>query len=366
MHHPVVRRPALASLLLALIVGPLAAPAGADEPDPAPGPVATTLRLTAPAKVVDEKSATLAATWRTADGAPVVGGSLVFEQKSGTTWKAAGRRTSGDDGTARLEVAPRTDSVWRVRGAAGSSAGVAWRAATSGTAAIDNVPPGTPVRLDGPRPTRLAAQARASGAGVNAVVTTVPTSTWRSMVGRSWHQGCPVGRSGLRLLRFNYWAFDGYRRRGELVMSSAVVHRAAAALGDMYRADLPLRSVYRVDRFGWSKRLRGADDYKSMRADNTSAFNCRDVVNRPGVRSPHASGRAIDMNPWENPYRSRTGWVPNTYWVDRSHPRVAWRSLQHPVVKIWRDHGFRWTYGTGDSQHWDGRRAPRLQGSFVG
>lgn len=366
MHHTVVRRPTLAALLLALVAGPLAGPLAAPALAVAPEPVATTVRLAAPAKVVDERSATLTATWRTGAGDPVVGGTVVFEQKVGRAWKAAGRRASDATGTARLAVTPRTDSVWRARGTAGESGEIAWRAATSATVAIDNVPPGTPVRLAGPAPRRLAAQARAVGSGPNTDVTTVPNAVWRSMVGRSWHRGCPVGRAGLRLLRFNYWGFDGYRHRGEVVMSSAVVGRAAGALADMYRQQLPLRTAYRVDRFGWSKRLQGADDYRSMRADNTSAFNCRDVVNRPGVRSPHATGRAIDMNPWENPYHSRTGWVPNTYWKDRSHPRVAWRGLQHPVVKIWRDHGFRWTYGTSDSQHWDGRRAPRLTGTFVG
>jgi hypothetical protein len=185
------------------------------------------------------------------------------------------------------------------------------------------------------------------------------------MTGRTWHAGCPVGRSGLRLLRINYWGFDGYRYRGEMVLSQAVARRAAAALADMYAGHFPIRRMYRVDRFGWSRLLHGANDYASMRSDNTSAFNCRSVVNKPGVLSPHARGRAVDINTWENPYRSATGLVPNTWWASRSNPRYAWRSASHPVVRIWRSHGFRWTYGNGDSQHVDGRTSP-LSGGFVG
>ncbi len=232
---------------------------------------------------------------------------------------------------------------------------------------MDNVPPIDPVAYPAkaPRPVGTPAQSRASGGWANAVITRISDSGWRSMVGRSWHRGCPVGRSGLRLLSINYWGFDGYRRRGQMVLSAAVVGRAAAALRDMYNQRFPIRRMYRVDRFGWSKRLQGADDYKSMRADNTSAFNCRSVVNRPGVRSPHATGRAVDINTWENPYRSATGLVPNSWWASRSHPKIAWRSSSHPVVRIWRSHGFRWTYGTGDSQHVDGRRTPPT-GSFIG
>ncbi len=126
-----------------------------------------------------------------------------------------------------------------------------------------------------------------------------------------------------------------------------------AALAEMYRRKLPIRAMYRVDRFGWGHRSRGGDDYASMSAGNTSAFNCRDVTGRPGVRSPHSYGRSLDVNTWENPYRSAQGTVPNTWWQAHSHPRVAWRSRSHPVVALMARHGFRWTYGTGDTQHFD-------------
>jgi hypothetical protein len=200
---------------------------------------------------------------------------------------------------------------------------------------------------------KLPHQARAQGDGANPSVTRIPDRIWQQMTGRSWHRGCPVGRSGLRLLRINYWGYDGYRYRGELVARADAVDNMRGALTAMYAQKLPIRSMYRVDRFGWSRRLQGADDYKSMAAGNTSAFNCRSVVGRPGVRSPHAYGRALDVNTWENPYRSSEGWVPNTWWPSRSHARVAWRSRDHAVVRIMLAHGFRWTYGAADSQHFD-------------
>lgn len=328
--------------------------------------LSTSMTIDGPASVVDERSIELDGRYLASDGSPVTGAAVSVQRRPpGGSWKTYKALRTDAAGRWSIRLTPRTDASWRAVGGSGSW----WRAATSTNRWVDNRPSGTPVVLPAaaPRPAALAAQSRASGAGANAVITTLPTAVWNNMVGRSWHRGCPVGRSGLRLLRINYWGFDGYRYRGEMVLATAVAGRAAAALKDMYAQQLPIRRMYRVDRFGWSSRVRGADDHASMRADNTSAFNCRWVVNKPGVMSPHARGRAIDLNTWENPYRSATGWVPNSWWSTRSHARVAWRSASHPVVQIWRAHGFAWTYGTGDSQHVDGRTAPAtVAGTFVG
>lgn len=323
----------------------------------------STLRLTGPSRVVDERASRLVLSWTAADGMPVAGRLVLYRRLAGGPWVAHRGLSTGPGGTTSIVVSPRSDSQWRAAGAAGPG----WLPDASNTLTIDNLPPGTPASYPAtaPRPAYTPPQARATAAGAAPLITTVPAGVWRSMVGRSWRRGCAVGRSGLRLLRVNYWGFDGYRYRGEMVLNKAVVGRAARALADMYAQQLPIRRMYRVDRFGWSKRLRGANDYKSMRADNSSGFNCRSVVNRPGVRSPHTSGRAVDLNTWENPYRSATGLVPNSWWASRGNPRYAWRSSSHAVVRIWRSHGFRWTYGNLDSQHVDGRTAP-LEGTFVG
>ena len=147
------------------------------------------------------------------------------------------------------------------------------------------------------------------------------------------------------------WGFDGYRHRGELVVNRNAATRFAAAFAGLYRNRVPIRSMYRPDRFGWSAVLRGANDYRSMEADNTSAFNCRGVANKPGVLSPHATGYAVDINTWENPYDCR---LPNRYWCYHSLRNPAtWRSRSALVVQVLARHGLRWTYGMTDIQHFD-------------
>lgn len=312
--------------------------------------IPTWTRVIGPATVVDERTIPLAVVRRTAEGVAVPG-PVLLQRVVGGAWRTVQTLRVDATGVARTRTMPREDSRWRAIGPAQPWAG----SSVSPQLAIDNLPPGRAVVLprSAPKPRALPAQARATGAGARPVITTIPNAVWRSMVGRTWHQGCPVGRSGLRLLRINYWDYSGYRRRGELVAAASVVRQMAGALTDMYDARLPIRSMYRVDRFGWSKRVQGGDDYASMAAGNTSAFNCRWVVGRPGVRSPHAYGRALDVNTWENPYRSQQGWVPNAWWPAHSDPRVAWRSNSHAVVRIMNRHGLRWTYRVSDSQHFD-------------
>jgi 5-hydroxyisourate hydrolase-like protein (transthyretin family) len=325
------------------------------------GPLAVTLvrrasRLTVggPATVIDEQRVEVRVRWTAGGGEPVAGAVRISRKVPGGDWKRFRTVRTGDDGRAAILIRPRTDTRWR-----GQAARLDWvEGDRSGVHRVDNLPPGRPVVLPAgaPRPRiQLPAQPRAVGAGPNASVSRVPDRVWAQMTGATWHAGCPVGRTQLRLARINYWDYSGYRRRGEFVAHADAVGAIVGALAEMYTQGLPLRSLYRVDRFGWSSRLRGGDDHASMAAGNTSVFNCRDVVNRPGVRSPHSYGRAIDVNTWENPYRSARGTVPNTWWQSRSHPRVAWRSASHRVVAIMGRHGLRWTYGLGDTQHFDAR-----------
>ena len=61
----------------------------------------------------------------------------------------------------------------------------------------------------------------------------------------------------------------------------------------------PIRRMIPVDAYGGS-------DFRSIEADNTSAFNCR-YVDGTTRWSEHAYGRAIDLNPIENPYVTSAG-----------------------------------------------------------
>jgi D-alanyl-D-alanine carboxypeptidase-like protein len=157
----------------------------------------------------------------------------------------------------------------------------------------------------------------------------IDTRTRARMTGTSWHRGCPVGFADLRLLTVSHWGFDGELHQGRLV-----VHRDAATsiLGTMRslnRLRFPIRQMRLVDAYG-------ADDRRSMAADNTSAFNCRFVAGSGGVWSEHAYGRAIDVNPLENPYVTASGYVSppaGAPFADRARHRRGMIHRGGPVVQ---------------------------------
>ncbi|MCD9198380.1 M15 family metallopeptidase [Aeromicrobium wangtongii] len=318
--------------------------AGAQQP--------TTVGLDAPRSVTDERTLRIAARVTTPYSV-VPGAAVTVQVYRDKKWRTLGTARTNDAGVATVSSKPRVTYKYRAIVAAGDW----YTGARSSTVTVTNVPPGKVVKLPSkaPKPRKLPAQPRASGDGPNPSVSTISDPVWKSMKGRSWRAGCPVGRSQLRLVRINYWGFDGYRHRGELVVHRSITGKTVRAFSDLYRHKVPIRAMYRVDRFGYSKRLRGANDYASMAADNTSAFNCRDVIGRKGVRSPHAYGRAIDINAFENPYRYRAGkWVPNTWWRNKAAGAYAWTKRSHLVPTIMRRHGFRWPYGKIDGQHFAG------------
>lgn len=193
------------------------------------------------------------------------------------------------------------------------------------------------------------------GAKSNTVVRSIPNSVWRSMQGLSWRRGC-VARSRLALVETNYMGFDGYRHRGKILVQRAIGKKTKRIFTKFYNAKFPIRQMQLVDVFGKNVGGRpGANDYKSMAADNTSAFNCRFVVGKEGsgTRSPHASGRSLDIYTWENPYVVGRSVFPNRSYLNRRAKHPAMFKGGSKALKIMRSAGCRWGGSYADYHHFD-------------
>ena len=176
-----------------------------------------------------------------------------------------------------------------------------------------------------------------AGRGFHARVTRIPPDVRERMTGVSWHKGCPVPIRDLRLLRISFHGFDGDRHVGKLVAHRDAADALVTVFGNMWRHDFKIRRMHLVDKYG-------ADDQRSMRADNTSAFNCRTVAGT-NRWSEHAYGRAIDINPVENPYVGSDGSVSpqkGEEYVDRSQHRKGMIHAGDTTVRAFQRQGWGW------------------------
>ena len=165
---------------------------------------------------------------------------------------------------------------------------------------------------------------------------TLDAATRAGMEGVSWHADCPVSLDELRLVRLMYWGFDSQPHWGELVVNSDSVTPIVGAFRSLYESRFPIRQMRLVDDFA-------GDDELSMAADNTSAFNCR-LVPGTSTWSEHAYGRAVDINPLENPW-VREGQVdpPSAApWVDRTRSDPAMIRHGDAVWQAFTAVGWKW------------------------
>lgn len=164
---------------------------------------------------------------------------------------------------------------------------------------------------------------------------------------------CPVALSDLRHLTLSYVGFDGLAHEGEIVVHADVATDVVDVFSDLYRERFPLQSMRLVDEYD-------GDDDRSMAANNTSGYNCRTVAGSASW-SAHAYGRAIDINPVQNPYvvdgsARPTGAQPFVD-VDRSPGADAAPGViteDGVVARAFADVGWEWgaLFPEPDYQHW--------------
>jgi poly-gamma-glutamate synthesis protein (capsule biosynthesis protein) len=178
----------------------------------------------------------------------------------------------------------------------------------------------------------------------NAEIQPIPDAVRARIAGRSWRADdprCPA-LDALAYVTLEHVTMTGGVARGELVVAAALAARAVALFRRLYALGFPIRQMKLVDDFD-------ASDEASMAADNSSAFNFR-VVEGTQVLSQHALGRAIDINPLENPWRrpDRIAPAAGAAFVDRAHVRPGMIVRPGPVVAAFDEHGWEWG---GDWRH---------------
>jgi hypothetical protein len=152
----------------------------------------------------------------------------------------------------------------------------------------------------------------------------------------SWKPGDPVSLNQLRLIKVSYLGFDQKVHIGNLVVSAIWAKRLTGVFHKLFDAHFHIRSMKLIDAFG-------ADDHRSMKADNTSAYNGR-YVNGTQNWSMHAYGLAIDINTVENPWVSGNDVSPpnGRPYADRSRQATGMIHAGDAVVRAFASIGWKW------------------------
>jgi hypothetical protein len=87
----------------------------------------------------------------------------------------------------------------------------------------------------------------------------------------SWKKGCPVPLEDLRYLRLKYFDFEGETREGEMIVHKTVASEVVNIFNELYTINYPIHKMKLVSTYK-------ANDWQSIEADNTSAFNCRNAT----------------------------------------------------------------------------------------
>jgi hypothetical protein len=153
----------------------------------------------------------------------------------------------------------------------------------------------------------------------------------------TWHAGCPVPPEDLRQLTVEYLNFNQKRSTGILIVHKEVAQEVSAIFHDLFRHGFLIERMRPIEEYG-------GDDNLSMAANNTSAFNCRDVTGQPGKFSNHSWGRAIDINPLTNPYVKGDKVYPpeGRQYLDRSRSLPGSILSGSYVLQRFSEAGWKW------------------------
>ena len=169
----------------------------------------------------------------------------------------------------------------------------------------------------------------------------IPNDIFQKISGISYPENCAVPLDELRYVVVKYVDFDGESKTGELICNKEIAQDLVEIFYDLYQADYRIGSIRLVDEFG-------GDDIKSMQANNTSCFNYRVIAGTTKL-SNHSYGKAIDLNPFYNPYITykKDGTIKvspegSEAYADRSAAFPYKIDENDLAYRLFIAHGFKW------------------------
>ncbi len=162
----------------------------------------------------------------------------------------------------------------------------------------------------------------------------------------TWHPGCPVTLDELRYLTVVFHGFDGRDHTGELIVHRDHAEQIVEVFATLHEARFP------IEQMGIAT-PEDLEAHPTGDGNLTNGFVCRDTVSGQSW-SEHAYGRAIDINPFHNPYVRGDVVVPElaASYLDRDDHRPGMIQPGDEVVRAFADIGWHWGGNWRSAKDW--------------
>lgn len=177
----------------------------------------------------------------------------------------------------------------------------------------------------------------------------------------------------LSYLTIPYYDFEGNTKQGHMIVNAKLADEVLLIFEELYKIKYPIEKMDIIDNYTGSRNKTGVKlDSASVDANNTSAFNDRNVVTASGKEdkdtiSAHAYGQAIDINPQINPYIDEKGNCTHKNakkYTKNRDTKEDWSDTEKEacitedsrIYKIFEKYGWTWSGksdNTGDTQHFE-------------
>ena len=152
----------------------------------------------------------------------------------------------------------------------------------------------------------------------------------------TWHDGCPVALDDLRYVTVSFRGFDQRPHTGEMIVSAAYGEEIVGVFEILWDLRYPIEEM----------RVTSAEELDlppTGDGNNTESFVCRPATGGTSW-SRHAYGRAIDVNPFHNPYHRGDVVLPElaSAYLDRERDLPGMITPGDPVVEAFAAIGWEW------------------------
>jgi peptidoglycan L-alanyl-D-glutamate endopeptidase CwlK len=137
----------------------------------------------------------------------------------------------------------------------------------------------------------------------------------------------------LSMVDVRYFSFDGMRHQGQIIVNNDLEDDISEIFTLIEKLKFPIGKAIPIVTYGWQ-------DGESMAANNTSGFNFR-IIEGTTKLSLHSFGRALDINPVQNPVIYPHGLITPEGAVYNPQKRGTF-TVTNPIVQEFLKRGWHW------------------------